>query len=192
MRSRVILSCLFVFIVFHSCKPAPQEDKAMQDDGPGYFSIKQFIKDQWNIYHGQPFGLQKIAYLDGKTDTSFISAFQMDWGTIFNTFFETDISDKKFLDRYTFTSFADDATMTQNFYYEAKEKNLFTQKLQVSADDVSHKVRSIYIETAKNGKWSNFSQKLFYMPLKVISIQEFEWAKAGPQKELRVEYRFLQ
>lgn len=184
---------LFAAITLVSCKnngPAAQQENG-GTTGAGYFSVKQFIKDQWDTYRGQPFGLQKIIYLNGKTDSSMISAYDMDWGTVFKTFFETDISDPKFLGRYNFTSFPDDATETQNFYYEAKEDGLFTRKLQISADNVSHKVRSIYIETAKNGKWSNFSQKLFYMPLKTISIQEFEWAQTGPSKELRVEYRFL-
>lgn len=177
--------------MFTSCKNAGKKPETTSADGPGYFSIKQFIADQWDTYRGQPFGLQKIVYIDGKSDTSFVSAYDMDWGTVFKTFFETDISDPKYIDRYQFSSFPDEATMTQNFFYEAKEDDLFTRKLQISADDVSHKVRSIYIETAKNGQWSKFSQKLFYMPLKIISIQEFEWAKTGPTKELRVEYRFL-
>lgn len=181
-----------LFIICVSCKGSNPVPKNGSNAGGGtYFSVKQFIKDQWDTYHGQPFGLRKTVYLDGKTDSSEISAYDMDWGTVFKTFFDTDISDPKFLDRYNFSSFSDDATDTQNFFYEAKEEGLFTRKLQISADNVNHKIRAIYIETAKKSKWSNFSQKLFYIPLKTISVQEFEWAKAGPSKELRVEYRFL-
>lgn len=191
MFLRSILGISILLFALTSCNAPKAKQEQPVAEGPGYFSVKQFIADQWDIYHGQPFGLQKIVYLDGKTDTSVVSAYDMDWGTLFKTFFETDISDTKYLGRYDFSSFADDATATQNFYYEAKEPELFTRKLQISADDVSHKVRSIYIETAKNGQWSKFSQKLFYIPLKIISVQEFEWAKAGPTKELRVEYRFL-
>ena len=184
--------CLFALVgLFISCKPSKKEEKTAPAGGPGYFSIAQFISDQWNTHRGQPYGMQKVVYMNGKVDSSMISAFDVDWGPIFKTFIATDISDLKYLDRYSFSEFADDATMTHNFFYEAKEESLFTRKLHIAADDVNHRVRSIYIETSKNGKWSNFSQKLFYMPMKVISIQEFEWAETGPTKELRVEYRFL-
>jgi hypothetical protein len=191
MSLRIIASFFALISLFAACRPPVNKPADVTAEGPGYFSIAQFITDQWNTHRGQPYGMQKVVYMNGKVDSSLISAYDVDWGPIFKTFIETDISDLKYLDRYTFSEFADDATMTHNFFYEAKEESLFTRKLHIAADDVNHKVRSIYIETSKNGKWSNFSQKLFYMPMKVISIQEFEWAQTGPKKELRVEYRFL-
>jgi len=63
--------------------------------------------------------------------------------------------------------------------------------MNISADATNNRVRSIYIETQKSGKWSSKSQKLFYMPLKVISVQEFEKSFLSSPKELRIEYRFL-
>ncbi|RYE23765.1 MAG: hypothetical protein EOP51_09500 [Sphingobacteriales bacterium] len=180
-------------ICFISCKPSatkPEEATATEEDGT-YFSIKQFTQDQWNLYHGQPFGLQKFVYLNGKVDSAYVSAYDLDWAPIFRVFFATDISDKKFLGKYDFSKFADDATMTHNFYYEANDPNMFTRKLQISANDENGKVKSIYIETQKKGRWSGRSQKLFYMPRKVISIQEYEKTGPGTVKELRVEYRFL-
>ena len=106
-------------------------------------------------------------------------------------FIESDISDPKYLEKYDFSMFEDGTTDTHNFYYEAKDKKLFTRKLQISADAMTRKIRSIYIETQKNAKWDSKTQKLFYMPMKVLSIQEFEKGTLGSGKELRVEYRFL-
>ncbi len=185
------LTVMLVFILV-SCKPK-QNDKAVEElaEKGTYFSIKQFIADQWSLYHGQPYGLQKIVYLNGKVDSAMVSAYDLDWAPIFKVFFETDISDKKFLGKYDFSKFADDATMTHNFFYEANDPKLFTRKLQISADNVNNKIRSIYIETQKQGQWSSKTQKLFYMPVKVISIQEYEKTAPNTVKELRIEYRFL-
>src|ERR1044072_9668504 len=144
MISRLFI-ILLTSVICVSCKNNDVHTPKEPDANAGRdVSIKQFIQDQWDTYRGQPFGLKKNVYLNGKTDSSEISAYDMDWGTIFKTFFDTDISDPKFLGRYSFSSFPDDATDTQNFYYEAKEDGLFTRKLQVSADNVSHKIRSIY------------------------------------------------
>ena len=185
------LSAMLLFTVV-SCKPStPAVKNDITNSGGTYFSIKQFIQDQWSLYHGQPFGLRKIVYLNGRVDSTMVSAYDLDWAPIFRVFIESDISDRKFLGKYDFSSFPDDATETNNFFYEAKDDKLYTRKLQISADNVSSKVRSIYIETQKKGKWSSRTQKLFYMPVKIISIQEYEKSGPGTARELRIEYRFL-
>lgn len=189
-KSGYWLSVILMLFLF-SCKPGSTVKNDLDKNGGTYFSIKQFIADQWSLYHGQPFGLQKTVYVNGKTDTTLVSAYDVDWAAIFKVFFESDISDKKFLGKYSFSSFPDNATQTNNFFYEAKDDNLYTRKLQISADNISNRVRSVYIETQKKGRWSGRTQKLFYQPIKVISIQEYEKAGPGTVKELRIEYRFL-
>ncbi len=187
-----LYSLFFIALIFASCQQKNGEIKTKkQDDGRTYFSVKQYIHDQWTIYKDQPFGFNKFVYLNGKMDSSLVNVDQVDWGAIIKPFFDADIGDKKFLGQYTFTAFQDQTTQTVNFYYEAKNDKLFTRKFQIMADDVTAKVRSIYIETERNSRGSHFTQKLFYIPLKVISIQEFDHSTPGPAKELRVEYRFL-
>jgi hypothetical protein len=184
------LCALLALITIASCKP--KESKPIPDASKGtYFSIKQFVKDQWDIHNGQPYGLTRVVTLNGEQDSTMTTAYEMAWGPLFKMFFDTDISDPKYLGQYDFSMFEDDATYTMNYYYEAKDPKLFTRKLHISTDATNNKVRSIYIETQKNGKWSDKSQKLFYMPLKVISVQEFEKSLIGSGKELRIEYRFL-
>ena len=190
MFQRIVLFAI-TCITIYSCKPKQAKEPTPPTGQATYFSIVQFTLDQWNTYHGQPFGIEKTTYLDGKKDSAMLNAITMDWAPIFKVFFATDIGDYKYLGKYDFTMFADDATTTQNFYYEAKDDKLFTRKFQVSADQFTNKVRSIYIETEKKTRRNTVTQKLLYMPLKVISIQEFEWSDGKDPKEMRVEYRFL-
>jgi len=190
MFQKTVLFTVICIAIF-SCSPKKAEVKPAGNPEATYFSIAQFTVDQWNTYHGQPYGIEKTTYIDGKTDSTLLDAYSMDWAAVFKVFFATDISDPKFLGKYDFTMFEDNATSTRNFYYEAKDKELFTRKFQISADQFTDKVRSIYIETEKKTRWSTVTQKLLYMPLKVISIQEFEWSTGGEPKEMRVEYRFL-
>lgn len=178
---------LIAILFITSCKPK-EEPAVVHDASEGtYFSVKQFIKDQWDTHSGQPYGLEKKVSMNGKEDVSMTTAYEMDWGPLIKMFFDADISDVKYLGQYSFSQFEDDATFTINYYYEANNPKLFTRKLQVSADATNLRIRSIYIETQKDGK----SQKLFYMPLKVISVQEYEKSFLSSPKEIRIEYRFL-
>ena len=190
MRIGVISYCLAV-VVLCSCNKQEKIDKTPDTSKGTYFSIRDFAFDQWKTYHGQPYGIEKVVYLNGRKDSMLTNADKVDWAAVFRIFLESDISDAKFLDKYTFSQFADETTMTENFYYEANDKSLFTQKLHIIADINSRKISTIYIETAKNSKWGARTQRLFYEPVKSIIIQEFESTATGDKKDVRIEYRFL-
>lgn len=185
---RIYLFILCVVVAASSCKQ--QAVESVQQEGH-YFSIKEFALDQWNTYHGQPFGIQKIVYMNGRVDSVYTNADGVNWAAILKMFFETDISDSKFEDKYSFSEFADPTTLTENFYYEAKDPKLLTQKLHIMADLRNHRITSIYIETVKNNKWGSKMQRLYYEPVKSISIQEFETMVMGKRNEVRVEYKFM-
>lgn len=157
----------------------------------GYFSIKDFTKDQWKTFHGKPYVLHQYVTLNGKTDSIMLNALTMKWSLLFKTFFETDISDPKFLDRYDFDMFEEPTTQTRTFTYTAKEPELFTQKLQIAADVYNNKIRNIYIETVKESFWNVQRQKLLYSPVHVIQIQEENDPLIGSTKNLSIAYKFM-
>lgn len=191
-KSRLSVLLVSILFIVAACGNKKQKETPQPDASEGtYFSIRQFVSDQWETFHGQPFAIAKVVTVNGKTDSIMTNADKLDWGSIFKIFFATDISDPKFLGKYDFSQFADDATASNNFYYEAKEPDLFTRKLHIISDDVTNKIKSIYIETEQKTKWGSRIQRLFYIPVKTISIQEFESTTTGDKKELRVEYRFM-
>lgn len=187
-KSLVIL--LSVFLCVACNKP---DDTSIQDDEAGdtYFSIVDYAKDHWDTYEGQAYGMIKRVYFNGTEDSAYTNALQMDWAPVLKAFFETDISDRKFLERYNFSSFHDNTTHTNNFFYDAKESGLYTQKLHISANDRNNKIVSIYIEALKDDRLGTKTVKLLYTPLETISIQELETSKTGKRKELRVVYEFM-
>ena len=185
MKNVVFIGVLFLIII-SSCKKKQEEAKIDASKGT-YFSIVQFASDQFSTYGGQPYTLQKVVNLNGKVDSSYESALKMDWAAVLKPFFESDISNKKFLGQYNFNLFDDDATLSRNYFYEAKDEKLFTKTLQISTDPLNNKVTSIYIETEKGGK----VQKLLYRPVKLIQIQEIETSFFGKDKNLKVEYYFM-
>jgi len=189
---RMVVLPVMALLLFASCKPKPKPVAASNLAEKGtYFSIKQYVKDQWNTYLGQPFGIIKVTTQNGKVDSALQNAYTVDWGYIFDKFLPTDIGKPEYLGHYRFDMFLDESTDTRNFYYEAIDDTLFTRKLQISAMQENNKIRSIYIETEHKTGTKDIIQKLYYAPLKVIQIQEFDARATGDKSESRVEYFFL-
>jgi len=176
-----------------SCNPEPQTAPSSQEnpgEEMGYFSINQYIEDQWAIYKGQAFPITQYTYLNGQEDSSYTHALDLPWGDILRPFIESDISDPQWVGQYAFSSFYDDITQTQSYYYEAEDPELFTRRLQIMVDPFSQKIQSLFIETHKNSFWTSRNRKLLYIPLQLIRIQDREDHFVGPSKDFRVEYRF--
>ncbi|OSZ78330.1 hypothetical protein CAP35_08730 [Chitinophagaceae bacterium IBVUCB1] len=182
------LYILLLSVCALSCK---QKEQPAQKEEGNYFSIIDYAKDQWEMNIGQPYGIDKITFNNGQPDTLHTNAEKVDWAAIFKIFAETDISHPKYLDKYSFSDFADTANNVMNFNYDAKDPKLFTQKLYLTANPRNGRISSVYIETLKNNSWGSRTQRLFYIPITSIVIQEFEARATGDKKDIRVEYRFL-
>ena len=185
-----ILVIVIFSIVSSSCKKKAEKDPN-EDIKGHYFSITQFALDEWNTFSGEPITLLKTVKIGDKTDSSYTNTDSLDWTPIFKTFFESDISDRKYLGQYTFTQFDDNQDATHNFYYEANDKEMFTQKLLIAIDAYTNKVKGIYIETYKKTFGNEIIQKLYYKPLKTIQIQTDERPTLGSKKYTILQYEFL-
>lgn len=188
-KSYRFLLLLGVFsILFSACKN--KRNPAKPEDPETYFSVQQFLDDQWATRHGQPVSLLRIISFNGMTDSSFVNLDSTLWSTIRAKFDEADIGNPKFLEQYTFNLFEDKDLQLINLNYEAKLPDLFTRKMYVGVDAFNNRVRSVYIETNKQNKVYRRSQKLYYAPDRVIQIQEFEKSLTMPEKDLKVEYHY--
>lgn len=187
----MLATAALLFVAFAGCKKK-EKDPATEIKG-NYFSVQQFALDEWNTYAGEPFTITKITRVnDIVTDSTTTNSDTLNWGGIFHLFFESDISDRKFLGQYKFNQFDDNADETHNFYYEAdpEEDELFTRKLLLSINQYSQKVKGIYIEAIKKNILGETTYKLFYKPLTTIQIQTIEKPVLGSKKHTVVEYTF--
>ena len=167
--------------------PVPADDNPLT-----YFSMYDFVKDQWEIHRGQPYVLTKFVTKDGKTDSSMVSVFDMDLGSIMQEFIKTDIGDKKFIGKYDFSVVDDASSFTRSYYYEANEPDLYTRTLQITTDPTNGKIKSVFVKASDNKGSPRKSVKLYYSLRKVIQIQELIKPRFGAAKEVKTEYRFPQ
>lgn len=186
MRTIRFLLCLLTVSVCFSCKKSP-EKKTQEASGPTYFSVIQFANDQFRTYWGQPFTFVKKVYKNGKVDSALVAAKDVDWAMELKPFFESDISHPSYLDQYQFSVLNDDVTVSRTYLYEAKNDKLFTRSIQIITDPFTDKIKNIFIETEKSGA----VRKLYYTPLRIIQIQEFDKTLLGREENVRTEFRFL-
>lgn len=156
-----------------------------------YFSIKQYILDEWDNHMGETLAFTKIVKENGKTDTAYTNVELMDWPGILKPFVESDISERKFLGKYAFSQFDDELDNTHNLMYVANGDEMFVQKLLITLDATTVKVKGIYIETHKKVLWSTTTQKLFYSPVRSIQIQEYNKPLFGGKKETITQYQVV-
>ena len=156
-----------------------------------YFSIIQYTQDQIHMFAGEPHSLYKITKLNNEVDTTIVNFLTMDWTPIFDVVRAADIADRKYLDLYDFNMYSDDITASRGFIYTAKDPKVLTRTLQINTDPSNNKITSIYLETAKRDFWGATTQKLLYIPMRILQIQEAQSHLIGKARNLRVEYRFM-
>lgn len=183
-------SLLFVLISvigLSSCKEKTQLDLLTEEKGT-YLSIKKYILDEWETHAGEPLVFKKTVTENGKKDSSVTNVERMNWPEVLDPFIASDIGDKKYLNKYTFSQFDDETDNTHNLMYVANGEELFTQKLLVTVDITTGQIRGIYIETFKKILWSSTTRKLFYSPLRTIQIQEYNKNLLGMKNEKVIQY----
>lgn len=174
-------------LAFGACK---KEEEAPFDPEKSYFSVKQFVADQYELHKGQPHMFIKLTTVNGKKDSALVAYDAIDWSAVFKLFCDADISDNKFFERYDFNNFDDNTLQSSVLSYTAKEPDLFVQRFNVNYDNMTGKIHMIYIETADNGRFHSKEQKLSYYVRDKIVIQETEKSFLSDPKEVMVTYKF--
>lgn len=178
---------LAVAMIMVSCGKKQDTD---YDPDTSYWSINQFIIDQYNLKMGEPIALTKVVTLNGKVDTTYIAIDQVDWATVFKVFGATDISHTKYYKLYDYGHFDDNLMEMSTMTYTAKDPDLYVQRLDVNYDNESRKISMVYIETNEDDLMHQKQQKLSYYVGDKIIIQESEKSKFSKDKELTVVYKF--
>jgi hypothetical protein len=200
MRLRLLLLCICGLSLF-ACKEKQKSSSAeekttpvvpvkVEDTSERYFSIRDYFDDQWNTRRGSPYTLLKIYNVNGKSDSAFVPLDSALWFSMRAPFDAADISDKKFLGLYKFDSFDDETTETTHLYYESVSPDLYLQKMDISADIFTNRVKSVYMETKSVKDGRRINQKLQYIPDRIFQVQEYVKIEDQPGKNTKLEYRY--
>lgn len=184
-----LLPLLIAFCV-SSCQLFKSEKPQQANTSEGYYSIKGFLNDQWHLLHGEPIVLLQVSSFNGTTDSAYVRLDSTLWKNICKQFDPSDISDPKFVNQYQFSTFSDNSLNLIYMNYEAENEGLFTRNLNIGIDNLTHKIKSIFIETEQGNHTYEKSQKLTYIPHNLIRIQTFEKSIISKPENLTVSYFF--
>lgn len=192
IRISTIYLLLLSLGLFSGCKYIKEKTRLPEnkDNEETYFSIKQFLDDQWNLLHDQPILLLRVAEFNGKKDSAYVELDSTVWRNIRKQFDPADISNPRFLGQYDFSYFEENRLNMITLNYTSKNKKLFTKTIDIEMDNHTQRVRSIYIETSRNNRTYMKSQKLTYFPRNLIRIQTFEKSVISKSEELSISYYF--
>ncbi|HRP88925.1 MAG TPA: hypothetical protein PKX92_02685 [Edaphocola sp.] len=182
-----IIIGIFLTVFCFSCKEKVAVD---YDPDTSYWSVNQFIIDQYNLKVGEPIAITKVVAINGKTDTTYLPIDEIDWAAVFKLFSKADISNPKYYDKYSYSNFDDNFLELSTITYQAKDPKLFVQREDVNYDNFSRKVKSIYIETYEKNWFLSKQQKLSYYVNDKIVIFEHEKGRFSKPKEIMITYIF--
>lgn len=196
-----IALCLTLFACKEKQKSASAEQSADAPAGPvtrlkvddttqTYFSVKEYLDQQWNLKKDNPYTLLKIVVENGKRDSSFVPFDSTNWFTILQPFYIADIGDKKYLGWYRFDSYKDDDAEEVHIRYEAIAPDTIMRKMDVAANPFSGTVNLVYMETRHQTGQGIISRKMTYKRDDFIQIIESDKKEGKPASDRILEYRF--
>jgi hypothetical protein len=200
MRLTLILSialCLTLFACKEKQKSATTEQKAapivplkVEDTTHTYFSIKDYLDQQWNLKKDDPYTLLKIVIANGKRDSTFVAFDSANWYAILHPFYIADISNKKYLGWYHFDSFENEDMEEVHIHYEAIAPDTIMRKMDVAANKYSGMVNLVYMETRYKANDVITTRKMTYKHDDFIQVIESEKKEGKPAVERIIEHRF--
>lgn len=185
MKFRIILYLVFL-LPFISC--SKQNSDSNKEGESIYFSISQFLDDQWDLLNGQPYTLRKKIVINGNVDTGVQHLDSVFFSHIREIFDKSDISNPKFESKYNVEHIQESMFHTLNF--TAQDEDLYTQLLVVNMDYENNRVLNIYIETKQETLFHDKITKLTYAPLRFIQIIEKEKSFLSSPKNIEINYVF--
>lgn len=185
--STYFTSLLIGLLLLTAC--SAKQDKEYDPD-TSYWSMNQFLIDQYNIRKLDAIVIKKTINLNGKVDSSFIPIGDIDWATVYKVFGAADISSPSFYNQYEYKNFDDNFLEMSTLSYTAKDPKLFVQREDVNYDNISGKIDMVYVETNDDGLFRQKQQKLSYYVGKKVIVQEVEKGTFSKEKNLTVTYEF--
>lgn len=181
------LTICSLFLIHFSCNTKKENDS---EEKEGYFSVSQFLDDQWKNREGIPYLLLKVTNFNGIIDSSYVGLDSIIWKEIRQPFDAADISDPEWIGRYHFSHYDEDVLNLAMFSYEAASDKLWVQKTDIGYDQTNNRIKTIYIETQKKNFVNLEKQKLLYIPDETIQIQTYQKTLISKAKDLKITYYF--
>lgn len=199
-----VYACLLVVaLACASCKHTPDKKKENADAGTQpavvsqnvdsdseYFSINEFMDDQWKYLKTQAYVLKRYRTVNNVQDSAYAELNDKLFRELKARFGATDISGAACRGKYQVTLSLDTAQNMVNLLYIAADPALPTRQTLLSMDKENARVTQVYVSTQSDSNGTFRTQNLLYVPEKVIQIQEYEQGANAEPVNTKIIYKF--
>ncbi|HNB81082.1 MAG TPA: hypothetical protein PLP14_03225 [Chitinophagaceae bacterium] len=185
--TRIPLFCLGIFLLITSCR----EKKFDGDSITNYPDINMIFREYLKPYQKSPYTFQYIENKNGKIDSSWKKAEEVDWASIEKPFRAANLYNPKLDGHYIIDVMNDTLRSKMTLLLTAIDPKAYTRTMSITATSSNNKIQTLYAETRDIGFITSSEYKLLYVVGKSIQIQEIHktpWS--GIQHHVRT-LRFL-
>lgn len=158
-----------LLLLLAACKQAPRPDG---DSMINYPDMEMILHENLEPYQHEPYTFKLTTVIDGKKDTSFLKASQVDWDEWKRPFLQANLYQKKLDKYYDIDVFTDTVLGKMTLLLSALDPKAITSKMSVMARTSDNKIMSVYAETRDAGFISTREYKLLFVNGKTLQVQE--------------------
>ncbi|HQW47792.1 MAG: hypothetical protein IPH46_11715 [Bacteroidetes bacterium] len=188
MRSFHFLAFIFISSTFIACN---NSNKYQGDSILNYPDMQLIIKDYLLEYEKLPNTFLKLHIENGKKDSTYVNATQIDWKEINGLFEKANLYQKQLDKQYIITVISDTLNPIMTLLYTSINPKNEVQKLSINAENTDNKIKSIYWESRNDGFFNSEEKKVLYVVGQTLQIQEFSKKPFVSAKKKIIQYVFL-
>ena len=151
---QLLYTSLLLFVIVSACKskkenPPVQPEQTNANDTATFYDVKGFFESEIKEVNTTPYFIYYKKSKDNKKKDS-IAIKNKDFNELASHFLDKDITRKEIKHYYKEDVFRDLSTKSITLSYSTKNKELEIQSIDVLLDEVTNKVKFIFIRTNKN------------------------------------------
>jgi hypothetical protein len=142
------------------------------DSMMNYPDMVLILKENLQPYQKDPFTFKLITIENGKKDSAFLKAKEVDWESLKSPFLKANVFQKKLDKHYRIDVLTDTLYNKITMLLTATEPSDITSTMSITARSADNKILSVYAETRDAGFLVSTEYKLLYVNGRTLQVQE--------------------
>ncbi len=160
---------LFVTLFFFACGNKTVYDG---DSMMNYPDMELILHENLEPYQKEPYTFKLMTIENGKKDSVFLKAKDVDWDALKAPFLKANLFQKKLDKHYDINVFTDTVLNKMTLLLTAIDTKDITSKMSITAKTSDNKIMTLYAETRDAGVFTTIEYKLLFVNKKTLQVQE--------------------
>lgn len=171
MFRKYILGLVFIttLLFTFSCKQKKQYDGEKITNYP---DINMIFRQYLAPYQKEPYTFKLMITENGKKDSSFQKAKEVDWEKLEKPFHQANLFQEKLDGHYTIDVLHDTLHSKMTMLLTSLNPQDITSTMSITATSLDNKIQTLYAETRDAGFFTTTEYKLLYVVGKTLQVQE--------------------